>query len=162
MNIENIIDDNMGLIKHLVAQYNPPNDDIREQLIEAGRIGFWKAFKAYDAKTYKTKLPTIATQSIHWEIINTLKELKSHTIPLSHSPEPYYTPTTAIWEYLPDNLSQLDKKVVDLRLSRYTVQEIADLLDKSYITTRRLVTKIIYVLRRANCEQKETTSICTH
>lgn len=150
------IQNNIGLVKYIVAQYNPPNDDVRQQLITAGCIGLWKALEAYDPEKYGTQLQTIATPSIRWEILNTLEELESPTVSLSTVREPYYKPKPHIWEYLPDNLTITEKELINLRLDRHTIKEISVLMGRSYITTRRLLAKTFSKVQRANREKQET------
>jgi RNA polymerase sigma factor (sigma-70 family) len=150
MNVNDIIIEHTALIKHIVAQFNPPNEDVREQLIAAGYTGLWKAIMAFDPITYKTQLTTIALPSIRWEIMTVLNELNSNTISLQNIAEPYYYPRQEIWEYLPDHLTISEKELIYLRLDQHTLKEIAVLFGVSHITVKRMLKKLINKLRRAN------------
>ena len=48
--MDELIEENMGLVISIVNSFKPKNHTEREDLIDAGRIGLWKALKKYDAK----------------------------------------------------------------------------------------------------------------
>ena len=46
--MNDLIEENMGLVVSVVNSFKPRNNTEREDYIQAGRIGLWKALKNYD------------------------------------------------------------------------------------------------------------------
>jgi DNA-directed RNA polymerase specialized sigma subunit len=46
--MEDKIEANMGLVVSVVNSFNPKSDEERDEYIQAGRIGLWKALQKYD------------------------------------------------------------------------------------------------------------------
>ena len=65
--MDDIIEKNMGLVASVVKSFKPKNHVEKEDYMQAGRIGLWKALKKHDPS--KAALSTYAWNPIRWEII---------------------------------------------------------------------------------------------
>ena len=89
---------------------------------DRARIGLLKAIRAHDPK--KAKLSTLAWLYIRWEIIRYIEDQKKKmTLPLLID-KPYYT-TENIWEFFPDNLTDVEKEVLTYKLEGRTLKDIS-------------------------------------
>ena len=149
MNINELIKKNIPLVKSVVNSFSPKNEEYRDQLFSAGLSGLWEAIEDYDISKYKTKLTTIAIPKIRWRIINKIHELRTKNVPLSYN-EAYYD-KNPMWENEPDDLSQLEKEIIFLKLHNYSVREIAKKLNTSHRIIYRTYNSLIQKLQRANC-----------
>ena len=70
--MEDKIEANMGLVVSVVNSFNPKSDEEREEYIQAGRIGLWKALQKYDPNR-GCKFSPYARNPIRWEIIKIIK-----------------------------------------------------------------------------------------
>ena len=59
-----LIEQNMGLVVSVVNSFNPAGQEEKEQYIQAGRIGLWKALQKHDPS--KSALSTYAWNPIRW------------------------------------------------------------------------------------------------
>ena len=66
--MDDLIEKNMGLVVSVVNSFKPRNQTEREDYVQAGRIGLWKALKKYD-RSKGAVLSTYAWNPIRWEII---------------------------------------------------------------------------------------------
>ena len=77
--MEDKIEANMGLVVSVVNSFNPKSDEEREEYIQAGRIGLWKALQKYDPDR-GCKFSPYARNPIRWEIIKTINSAKKEII----------------------------------------------------------------------------------
>ena len=75
--MEDKIEANMGLVVSVVNSFNPKSDEEREEYIQAGRIGLWKALQKYDPDR-GCKFSPYARNPIRWEIIKTINNAKKY------------------------------------------------------------------------------------
>jgi len=74
--MDDLIEKNMGLVVSVVNSFNPKSNTEKEDYIQAGRIGLWKALEKHDPE--KSALSTFAWNPIRWEIIKEIKAIKSN------------------------------------------------------------------------------------
>lgn len=70
-----LIEDNIALIKKLAQSFKPKNDTELDDYIQEGRIGLLKAIRHHDPA--KGQLSTIAWNSIRWEILRYIERNKN-------------------------------------------------------------------------------------
>lgn len=130
IDIDDLIINNMGLVIKIVNSFRPRNDTERDDLIDAGRIGLWKAIKKY--KKSSGQLSTFSWRPITWAILKEIKNntrkhkgkvsLENRDIEQKNSQEP-------LWEYLSRGLSKNEKKIIELRASGFKLKEISEILN---------------------------------
>lgn len=154
--MNDIIEDNMGLVCSIVKRFKPKSVIDRDEFIQAGRIGLWKASKRYEPA--KGKFSTFAWPYIQWEIVRAiqLSQKFKYTEIVEH---PSYIPKDNILHALPSTLSDIETKVVLLRLEGYSFEDIGEFCGgkhRSWASQvfNRASTKIVY----ANRNKKEENS----
>lgn len=103
----------MGLVVSICKKFKPKNLNELDELVQAGRIGLWKAIVKHNAK--KAKLSTIAWRYIRWEILKHIENNKTFYTTLPHIEKAYNT-NAELWEFIPDSITDLENKVLKLRL----------------------------------------------
>lgn len=117
---EELIHQNIGLVKKIVRIFNPADSDT-EEYYSVGLIGLLMAIRKHDQA--KGELSTLAWSCIYNSILNYVKKEKKHPH-LSISNIPCYVYGDSILEYLPDNLTNIEKSIINLRLQGFTLHEI--------------------------------------
>ena len=147
--MDDLIEKNMGLVVSVVNSFNPKSNTEKEDYIQAGRIGLWKALEKHDPE--KSALSTFAWNPIRWEIIKEIKAIKSNRyFSISDEKTPYYITKDTLWEHCPDSLSLEESELIDLRKMGYTLQEIADILGRGRSYVKRVVYRAIQKIRECN------------
>lgn len=147
--MDDLIKQNMGLVVSVVNSFNPKGQEEKEQYIQAGRIGLWKALKKHDPD--KSALSTYAWNPIRWEIIKEIKSVKSSRYFSAGTVEKEeYSVPENFWEVCPNVLEEEECEILDLRRMGYTLQEIADILGRGRSYVKRLIYKGIQKIREAN------------
>lgn len=151
MNItSDLIETHMGLVVSVVNSFKPQNITEREDYIQAGRIGLWKALKKYD-ETKGAVLSTYAWNPIRWEIIKEIKSLKKcRYSTLSQANDPAYTEKESLWESIPSFLNQEEIGLIELRKMGYKLAEMADIAGKKTSYVKRVFYNAIRKIREAN------------
>lgn len=146
--LASVIEDNMGLVISISKQFKlyDPND--REDLIQHGRIGLWKAAKNHDPNR-GTKFVTTAYTYIRIEMLRFLQGKKDHyqldeTLPIEGKPQ------KNTWEYIPTTLSTLEQKVLDLRLCGHTFVSINKQMGRKRGWSNNVFKKVIKKIQNAN------------
>ena len=73
--MDDLIERHMGLVVSVVNSFHPKGAVEKEDYIQAGRIGLWKALEKHDPQ--KSALSTYAWNPIRWEIIKEIKSIKA-------------------------------------------------------------------------------------
>ena len=142
-----LIEQNMGLVVSVVNSFKPQNPTEREDYLQAGRIGLWKALKKYDS-TKGAVLSTYAWNPIRWEIIKEIKSLKkSRYQPLPHAKAPVYLNPEEFWEIVPPSFSEEEVLLLDLRRMGYKLAEMAEISGKKNSYVKRVFYKALKKLR---------------
>ena len=137
LHMNDLIEQNMGLVLTIVNRFNPKNTHEKESYIQAGRIGLWKAICKY-SENGGSKFSPYAWNPIKWEIINEIRTntrqqeidtaITRHQISETPNSDPF-------WELIPSCLSNAELEVIELRLEGYNFKEISNKLQchRSYI-----------------------------
>ena len=113
---QQLILENTGLVVSLAKSFNPKNSLEFEEYVQSGRIGLWKAIKKHEPK--KGALSTIAWYYIRWEIIRGMS-FNSKSQPVRFG------------DIQPDTLDAIEKEVLKMRSSGYTMKEIGENFSRS-------------------------------
>ena len=152
--MEELIEKNMGLVLSIVNKYNPKNQTEKEDYIQAGRIGLWKALTKF-SKNGGSKFSPYAWNPIRWEIIKEIRSAKAKH-PSIHIEEESQHPSSnsaaSFWEYVPSSLDTKEKRVVQLRLEGYNFKEIAAEMRCHRSHIKKIFHKAISKIRDTNDE----------
>lgn len=151
--MENIIEENMGLVISIVNSFSPKNDEERDEYTQAGRIGLWKAIQKYDP-SIGCKFSPYARNPIRWEIIKTINNTKKFNNQcslnnmvlefLDKCDDNYF------WEFLPNDLTQEEKYILELRCHGHNFSEICKSIDRGRHYTKQLFMNAIKKIRDTN------------
>lgn len=152
---DDAISKNLGLIIKLARSFKPSNATELEEYIQLGRIGFLKAFRKYDPD--RGALSTMAWHYIRWEIIQHLNKQRKHKVKKDIE-EPSDTTDEKItsmdcenlWEFLPSNLNDKEKNIVELKLQGHTYKEIGQKLNYTQHWISKLYKSAIKKIKYAN------------
>jgi RNA polymerase sigma factor (sigma-70 family) len=145
-----LIEENMGLVISVVNSFKPQNQTEREDYVQAGRIGLWKALKKYD-NSKGTVLSTYAWNPIRWEIIKEIKSVKKNRYkPLSFTNSPSYLTREGFWELLPPSFSEEEVLLLDLRRMGYKLSEMAEISGRKNSYVKRVFYKAVKKLKEYN------------
>jgi RNA polymerase sigma factor (sigma-70 family) len=153
MRMNNLIEENMGLVVSIVNSFKPRNSHERDRYVQAGRIGLWKAIKKFDADK-GASLSNYAWSPIRWEIIKEIKSVKSNEfLQLTEDARPAKSKEeTHFWENCPDYLSEEECCFVDLRRMGYTLKEICDICGKGRSYVKKILYRAIQRIRESNID----------
>ena len=149
--MDDLIEKNMGLVVSVVNSFKPQNHTERDDYIQAGRIGLWKALKKYNPDK-GTVLSTYAWNPIRWEIIKEIKSVKKGKgTSLNIVSPPWYNPKDEVWEVLPTTiLSDEEIGFLQLRKMGYKLAEMADISGRTNSYVKRIFYKAIRKIRENN------------
>ena len=150
--MDSLIEENMGLIVSIVNRFKPKNNAEREDFVQAGRIGLWKAIKKYDASR-GIALSTYAWNPIKWEIIKEIKSTKrDRYCPMSKTKVPSYVLSERLWECLPSTLSEEEITLLNLRGMGYRLSEMSEIVEKKTSYVKRIFYNAIRKIREINAQ----------
>ena len=152
--MEDLIEENMGLVVSVVNSFNPKDDHEREEYIQAGRIGLWKAIQKYDADR-GCKFSPFARNPIRWEIIKVINNNKKNSnSDIGDLIEGFLSTCndSDFWEYIPDILTKEEQVVLELRCMGHNFTEICGRIQRGRHYTRKLFLNAIDKLRETNEE----------
>ena len=155
--MEELIEKNMGLVLSIVNKFNPRNQTEKEDYIQAGRIGLWKALTKF-SKTGGRKFSPYAWNPIRWEIIKEIRTSKAKYNAISVDECNQYADiqedsnAIAFWELLPSTLTQTESKIIELRLEGYNFKEISSKLNRHRSQIKKIYYSAIGKIRETNYE----------
>jgi len=146
--MDELIEQNMGLVASIVNQFGPRNHTERQDLMDAGRIGLWKALQKYNKK-HGHLLSTYAWQPIRWSII---REIKNHrkSVSLNDVLPPLTKHSESIWEYYTSDMTDEERRLIELRCQGYKFREICEIVNETPSAVKNKFYKLIARLREAN------------
>lgn len=120
-----LVSKNLGLVKEIVRQFRPPNRTEYDEYVQVGTIGLLKAIRKHDPA--RGALSTIAWRHIKWEIIRYIKKSKRGNQKIesidNHSESISYSEFNML-DIVPDNLSELEQKILQMRIEGYKINDI--------------------------------------
>lgn len=149
--MEDLIEANMGLVISIVNSFHPKTEQDREDYIQAGRIGLWKALKKYDPKI-GCKFSPYARNPVRWEIIKLINNKKqSHIdyVQINDQTESYID-SDKLWEAIPEYLNAEEKHVLSLKCMGYNFSEICKKIGRGRHYTKRILANILEKMRESN------------
>lgn len=144
--LASLFEENMGLITSVVQSFRPKNHEERDELLQIGRIGLWKAHLKYDGRS---AFSTCAWNYIRWEILRYFKRNKIQS-DISLDTDIPNTHTESLWEYLPDSLSEKEKTVLHLKLEGNSFIDIGKRLGYSKGWANNIYRTAVEKIKEAN------------
>jgi len=145
--MDELIQQNMPLVISIANSFKPKNSTELNDLIDAGRIGLWKALRKYDPD--KGKLSTYSWRPIQWAMIQEVRKNRRFTYMCDIS-SPVVYDSEAVWEYLPDSLTSLEKQILALRWEGYRFSEICDLVNEPANSIRNKFYRLLKKIKHSN------------
>tara|TARA_Y100000401_G_scaffold99725_1_gene88197 strand:- start:7421 stop:7879 length:459 start_codon:yes stop_codon:yes gene_type:complete len=150
MRMQDLIENNMGLVVSVVESFRPKSCEERDSYIQAGRIGLWKALKKYDSSK-GAALSTFAWNPIRWEIIKEIKSSsKNKGFSISQMSNFSYEKDGDFSELYPTSLTEEETFVMELRRCGYKLREICDIVGRGRSYVKKTVYRAISKIREAN------------
>ncbi|NVM35962.1 MAG: sigma-70 family RNA polymerase sigma factor [Candidatus Lokiarchaeota archaeon] len=153
--MDELIEENMGLVARIVNSFEPKNHTERQDYMDAGRIGLWKALKKYDIKSGNV-ISTYAWRPIRWSIIREIKNYKKHkNISLNDISDKFYSKSIDhdLWECYTNKMTEDEKQILNLRIQGYKFREICNILNQSSSSVKNKFYNLVKKLRKANCNE---------
>jgi len=151
--MDDLIEENMGLVADIVKKFKPRNHTEREDLMDAGRIGLWKALQKYDLKSGNA-ISTYAWRPIRWSIIREIKNQNSNkTLSLIDNAYVEVKSKENLWEFFTADMKKEKKKIINLRQQGYKFREICNILEKSPSSIKNKFYNLLVRLREANKDE---------
>lgn len=130
--LDSMINDNMGIVASVVKTFKPKTSEELEEYTQLGRIGLWKAIKNYDSD--RSAMSTNMWLHVRWEISRYLHNKKKKPIELQLDDSLDLAESNTkddLWEYVPINMTDDEKRIIELRIMGHTFSKIGKLLNKS-------------------------------
>lgn len=139
MSENELVQQNLGLVKSIVNTFNPRDYDEKEELFSRGLLALLRAIRKYDPQ--KGKFSSYAWTIIRRECIQFFKQKKRRYEEITETCE---TATIELSEYMPI-LTDEEQQLVELRLHGHTLIEIAKIMN---IKGRQVEHKLRKVFRK--------------
>jgi len=150
--MEDLIEQNMGLVLTIVNRFNPQTPHDKDAYIQAGRIGLWKAITKF-SKNGGSKFSPYAWNPITWEIIKEIRTLTSKSyVKIDDYTHPKIYPSVPFWELIPTTLTSPELEIIELRLAGYNFKEIATKLKCPRSHIKKHFNAAIQKIREVNYE----------
>jgi DNA-directed RNA polymerase specialized sigma subunit len=130
------------VISEVIETLNSKSD--LEDYIQVGFIGLIKAHRKFDPE--KGCFENYAKTCVKNEVMASLKKKVKKTVYHKKSDKP----DVAVWEVVPDSLSDTEKAVLKMKCQNYTNKEIADMLYLTKPYVKEVYRNCIKKLRIAN------------
>ena len=167
--MDNLIENNMGLILTIVNRFNPKNQNEKEEYIQDGRIGLWKALTKFST-TGGSKFSPYAWNPIKWEIIKEIrsiqtkyhiefagsgKDIEEYQLKYSNndknfSKNAYINNDSDFWEILPSSLTTLEETTISLKSEGYNFKEISNKLNLDRSRIKKIFDSAVNKIREHN------------
>lgn len=145
--LEELFEANYGLLVSQAISFRPRNQDELDDFIQAGSIGMINAIKTYNPKM--SALSTHICNCVKNSIINFIKANKKHkAFDINNNIE--QKSSDLLFEYLPDNLTDIDYLIINMKLQGLTRKEMAKQLNCKENNVKYKVKKTFEKIRNAN------------
>ena len=147
---EQLVQENLGLVVTLAKFFRPPNSTEMDEYIQIGTIALWKAIRDHDPK--RGALSTLAWHYIKWDIIRYIKQQKKHWHQSLGYPciEASIPDPEHFWEFLPDTLTQDERRATELRTQGSKFKDIGKELGYSRAWIHILLKNAMRKINEAN------------
>tara|TARA_R110000824_G_scaffold282601_8_gene470885 strand:- start:1697 stop:2155 length:459 start_codon:yes stop_codon:yes gene_type:complete len=152
--MDELIEKHMGLVISIVNRFGPKNQTEKDDYIQAGRIGLWKALTKF-SKTGGSKFSPYAWNPIKWEIIKEIRSAKSKCDSINPEDCEHYCgirSSAHFWELIPSSLTTAERQVIQLRREGYNFKEISCELDCHRSRIKKIFQSAICKIRETNNE----------
>lgn len=146
--LEQLLQDNYGLIVAQAVRFKPKNIHILEEFIQVGVTAFIKSAGNFDPN--KGKFSTYISHCIHHAIFDFAKKNNrgifiefSDNIPMPETCE-------SIEDLLPNSLTEQEHTIIQLKLQNYSKKEIADMLSITSAELNKSFNTIKQKIKKAN------------
>jgi RNA polymerase sigma factor (sigma-70 family) len=146
--MDKLIEDNMPLVASIVNKFEPRNHTERQDLLDAGRIGLWKALQKYDPSKGNL-ISTYAWRPIQWAIIRELKARQRHSS-IEDAPTPSMMTPERVWEYFTSDMNDEEKRLIELRCQGYKFREICEIVGDTPSAVKNRFYKALRKIREGN------------
>jgi RNA polymerase sigma factor (sigma-70 family) len=151
--MKDLVEENMGLVISIVNRFNPKNTTERDDFIQAGRIGLWKAIGKF-REDLGSKFSPYAWNPIRWEIMKEIRSSMKHRhLPLNLDDDDSvgdYLPKESFWELVPSSLTVEEMEVIKLRLDGNNFKEMSEKLDCNRSVVKKIFDSAIKKIRDNN------------
>ena len=151
--MKDLVEENMGLVISIVNRFNPKNTTERDDFIQAGRIGLWKAIEKF-CESRGTKFSPYAWNPIRWEIMKEIRSAMKHKhVSLNLDDEDKlgeYLSPESFWELVPSSLTEDERAVITLRLEGHNFKDISEKLDRNRSSVKKVFNSAIKKIRDNN------------
>lgn len=143
--LERLVSENYGLLVSQALSFNPKDKDQLEEYIQTGSIGMIKAIRTYNPEKgeLSTHICCCVKNAIRTYIRHEKRQLKTKEI----TEEAYEHNFESINDYLTDS-NELDNLILEMRLGRYTIREIAERVGCDLNQAKHLINKIVKKIKK--------------
>jgi len=141
-----LVEEYAPLVISQALHFRPTNVSSLDDYIQIGYIGLLKAIRHYNPDK-NTKLSTFSVICIKRSIYKEFKKFhndKNINIDIPDRAE------VNLWEYEPKNLTEIEKRVLALRLQSYTYQEIGQRLNFTKSWASEVLSSAFKKIKEAN------------
>lgn len=149
--LASLIEENMGLVVLAVNSFGPKDSLEKDELMQLGRIGLWKAIKKHNPK--RSKLSTCMYNYVRWEIGRYLYKKSKTKYADLHENIMCNKSVDNVWEYIPEFLSNKEKDVVSMRLEGHSFVDIGKKLGYSRGWANNVFQKALDKINNANSDE---------
>lgn len=146
--MDKIIEDNMPLVASIVNKFDPRNHTERQDLLDAGRIGLWKALQKYDPGQGNL-ISTYAWRPIRWAIIREIKS-RQRNVSIEDVPAPFTVTPERVWEYFTTDMTDEEKRLIELRCQGYKFREICEIVGDTPSAVKNRFYKALRKIKEGN------------
>lgn len=145
--LEKLLAEHRGLIVSQAVSFCRNPDDL-EDFISVGVLAFTKAYQKYNPET--SKFSTYIVSCIR----NAFKKhCKKEEKRYFTRPSMSYIDSEQLWEILPDNLTEHEKMIIQLKYENYSYQEMSDMTGLPQKELRKTINKLFRKIRECNEEE---------
>lgn len=143
--------DNIKIVGAQANNFAPNNVCDRDDFVQTGTIALLKAIRKRDPT--KGKLTTYSWPIIYREIKAKQSEKFKHKHVRPDSPRNDFSlPTFHLWEIIPDNMSEDEKRIIELKLDNYNSNQIAKQMGIKTKEVEEIFSLACKKIREANLE----------
>lgn len=150
--LEELLAKHRGLIVSQAVSFCRNSDDL-EDYISIGTIAFIKAYKNYNPET--SQFSTYIVSCIRNAFRKySKKEEKRYFKRTSMS----YIDSEQLWESLPENITEGERIIIELKYEGYSYQEMSDITGYTQKELHKIINKLFKRIRESNAEEENINS----